>query len=107
MYFLQLVPTMYIDSSNQIVDTMQFSSYEHDTRVILEPGKRFWQPGIFFKYDFSPYVVTMKSERRSFSHFITTTCAVLGGVYVSVGRLQGLIDRLRGKKAHIEPITRS
>lgn len=94
-YFLHLVPTLYIDSSNAVVDSLQFSAYEHDIHVILEPGKRFWQPGIFFKYEFSPYVATMKEERRSVAKFLTATCAVLGGVFVSVGQLSGLAVRIR------------
>lgn len=106
IYFLQLVPTLYIDSSNNVVDSLQFSAYEHDIKVVLEPGKRFWQPGIFFKYDFSPYVATVKEERRSVAHFITSTCAVLGGIFVSVGTLRGIADRLRGFVPRIEPITR-
>jgi hypothetical protein len=38
-------------------------------------------------YDLSPITVTIKEERRSFLHFITRLCAVLGGTFALTGNV--------------------
>ena len=40
---------------------------------------------VYFLYDLSPITVTIKEERRSFLHFITRLCAVLGGTFALTG----------------------
>lgn len=42
-------------------------------------------PAVYFLYDLSPITVTIKEERRSFLHFITRLCAVLGGTFALTG----------------------
>lgn len=42
---------------------------------------------VFFLYDLSPITVTIVEERRSFLHFITRLCAVLGGTFALTGFL--------------------
>lgn len=46
---------------------------------------------VYFLYDLSPITVTIKEERRSFLHFITRLCAVLGGTFALTGLSQPLI----------------
>ena len=40
---------------------------------------------VYFVYDLSPIVVTVKEHRRNFGHFITRLCAVLGGTFAVTG----------------------
>lgn len=40
---------------------------------------------VYFLYDLSPITVTIKEERRSFLHFLTRLCAVLGGTFALTG----------------------
>lgn len=40
---------------------------------------------VYFVYDLSPIVVTIKENRRNFGHFITRLCAVLGGTFAVTG----------------------
>lgn len=42
---------------------------------------------VYFLYDLSPITVTIREERRSFLHFITRLCAVLGGTFALTGLL--------------------
>jgi hypothetical protein len=47
-----------------------------------------WVPlfaAVYFLYDLSPITVTIREERRSFLHFITRLCAVLGGTFALTG----------------------
>lgn len=45
----------------------------------------FFSTAVYFLYDLSPITVTIKEERRSFLHFITRLCAVLGGTFALTG----------------------
>jgi len=45
----------------------------------------FHDTAVYFLYDLSPITVTIKEERRSFLHFITRLCAVLGGTFALTG----------------------
>ncbi|KAL9319502.1 hypothetical protein ACSQ67_011341 [Phaseolus vulgaris] len=56
---------------------------------------------VYFLYDLSPITVTIKEERRSFLHFITRLCAVLGGTFAVTGMLDRWMYRL------IEALTKS
>lgn len=42
-------------------------------------------PAITLKYDFSPIMVQIKEQHRSFLQFITSLCAIVGGVFVVSG----------------------
>lgn len=44
-----------------------------------------YDAAVYFLYDLSPIIVTIKEERRSFLHFITRLCAVLGGTFALTG----------------------
>ena len=42
------------------------------------------------RYDFSPIMVRLIETRRSFLYFLTSVCAILGGVFA----LSGIIDTI-------------
>ncbi|KAI0501356.1 hypothetical protein KFK09_016301 [Dendrobium nobile] len=85
-YYIKIVPTEYRYLNKDVLPTNQFSVAEYF--VPLKDADRSW-PAIFFLYDLSPIAVTIKEERRSFLHFITRLCAVLGGTFA----LTGMLDR--------------
>ncbi|TFK74814.1 Sec1-like protein [Pluteus cervinus] len=37
-------------------------------------------PGVFFNFEISPILVVHSESRQSFAHFLTSTCAIVGGV---------------------------
>lgn len=83
-YFVQIVPTRYIYSNGKELITNQYSVTQQN--VIVDPTARtFQQPGIFFKYELSPYTVTYHEKHKSFGHFVTSLCAIIGGIYVVAG----------------------
>lgn len=85
-YYLKIVPTEYQYLRGDTMKTNQFSVNEYFTP--LKNYDHNW-PAVYFIYDLSPISVTIKEERRSFTHFITRLCAVLGGTFA----LTGLLDR--------------
>ena len=47
-------------------------------------------PGIFFTYELAPVMVKYSEKEKSFGHFATGLCAIIGGVFT----VAGLIDKL-------------
>ncbi|WOL19599.1 endoplasmic reticulum-Golgi intermediate compartment protein 3 isoform X1 [Canna indica] len=97
-YYIKIVPTEYRYLSKEVLPTNQFSVTEYF--VPKRANDRLW-PAVFFLYDLSPITVTIKEERRSFLHFLTRLCAVLGGTFA----LTGMLDRWMYR--FIEAITKS
>lgn len=46
---------------------------------------------MFFFYDLSPIKVSYKEERRSFLTFVTSACAIVGGVFTVSGILDATV----------------
>uniref|UniRef100_A0A803LRQ7 Endoplasmic reticulum-Golgi intermediate compartment protein 3 n=1 Tax=Chenopodium quinoa TaxID=63459 RepID=A0A803LRQ7_CHEQI len=85
-YYIKIVPTEYRYTSKDVLPTNQFSVTEYFSP--MKDFDRTW-PAVYFLYDLSPITVTIREERRSFLHFLTRLCAVLGGTFA----LTGLLDR--------------
>jgi hypothetical protein len=47
--------------------------------------------GVFFLYDLSPIMVKFTEARRSFTHFLTGLCAIIGGVFTVAGIIDSFI----------------
>ncbi|KAK1404805.1 Endoplasmic reticulum vesicle transporter [Heracleum sosnowskyi] len=90
-YYIKVVPTEYNYLSKEILPTNQFSVTEYFSP--MHEFDRTW-PAVYFLYDLSPIIVTIKEERRSFLHFITRLCAVLGGTFAVTGMLDRWMYRL-------------
>ncbi|KAJ7960193.1 Endoplasmic reticulum-Golgi intermediate compartment protein 3 [Quillaja saponaria] len=101
-YYIKIVPTEYRYISKEVLPTNQFSVTEYFSP--MNEFDRSW-PGVYFLYDLSPITVTIKEERRSFLHFLTRLCAVLGGTFA----LTGMLDRwmYRFLETFTKPNTRS
>ncbi|KAH9306857.1 hypothetical protein KI387_011261, partial [Taxus chinensis] len=90
-YYVKVVPTNYKYLSREVLPTNQFSVTEYF--VQMKEYDRTW-PAVYFLYDLSPITVTIREERRSFTHFITRLCAVLGGTFALTGMLDRWMYRL-------------
>ena len=91
-YYIKVVPTEYRYISKEVLPTNQFSVTEYFSPINTQNG-RTW-PAVYFLYDLSPITVTIREERRSFFHFITRLCAVLGGTFAVTGMLDRWMYRL-------------
>jgi len=93
-YFVKVVPTLYRTARGHEIDTNQFSVTEHYKK---SEGAMRGLPGVFVFYDLSPIKVHFTEERRSFLQFLTSVCAIIGGVFT----VSGLIDSFvyHGQKA--------
>jgi len=106
IYYIRLVPTVYIDGSN-IIHTYQYSVTNH-TDVVNLGTFSLQLPGIFFKYDFSPMLVQLERREKYFTHFLTRLCAIIGGTWVVLGliysSLQSAVDHLKKKRIKADVI---
>lgn len=90
-YFLKVVSTQFRDLKGNAVRTHQYSAtqFERDLSkgsqgdtpqgVHIQHGVT-GVPGAFFNFEISPILVVHSETRQSFAHFITSTCAIVGGV---------------------------
>ena len=51
----------------------------------------FLRAGLFFYYEFSPIRVRLGDQPRSFSHFLTSVCAIVGGVFTVMGMVDACV----------------
>lgn len=49
------------------------------------------EPSIDFKYDLSPISIVVQRERMSLYRFVTSSCAIIGGVFTVIGLLESIL----------------
>jgi hypothetical protein len=106
-YFLKVVPTIYENIAGDRIVTNQFSVTEHYRALPPidhnKPGHEHGLPGIYFVYDISPIMVQYQERRKSFTHFLTGVCAIVGGVFTVAGIVDSLIyHSLRSLQKKVE-----
>jgi len=85
-HLIQLVPSIYEYWNGQSVEGYQYAVHTNYKYFSLQ-GVSFPLPGLFIKWDISPFVVKYRETGRSFAHFLTRVCAVTGGIFVVLGLL--------------------
>jgi len=101
-YFLKVVSTQFRTLDNRIVNSHQYSttSFERDlsegsqgdTAEGIHVQHGFGGvPGAFFNFEISPILVVHSDTRQSFAHFITSTCAIIGGVLTVASLLDSVL----------------
>ncbi|KAL4218267.1 Endoplasmic reticulum-Golgi intermediate compartment protein 3 [Mactra antiquata] len=88
-YFIKVVPTTYTNVNGKTVATNQFSATKH-AKIISALGDS-GLPGLFVTYELSPMMVKYTEKRRSFMHFLTGVCAIIGGVFTVAGLIDSMI----------------
>eukprot|EP01114_Cavostelium_apophysatum_P014486 TRINITY_DN3775_c0_g1_i2.p1 TRINITY_DN3775_c0_g1~~TRINITY_DN3775_c0_g1_i2.p1 ORF type:complete len:390 (-),score=81.18 TRINITY_DN3775_c0_g1_i2:57-1226(-) len=100
-YFVKIVPTVYESLNSAILNTNQFSVTEH-FKPLSGDGSH-GLPGVFFMYELSPIMVKFTESRKSFAHFLTGVCAIIGGVFTVAGLVDSMIYQgMRTLKKKVE-----
>lgn len=95
-YFLSVVPTIYTqDLSNAFGTSTVFTNQYAVTEQSHIIGER-QVPGIFFKYDIEPMLLTVEESRESFLRFVVKVVNVFSGVLVAGHWGYTLTDWARG-----------
>ncbi|XP_072175388.1 endoplasmic reticulum-Golgi intermediate compartment protein 3-like [Diadema setosum] len=91
-YFVKIVPTTYTKLDKTVTRTNQYSVTRHEKQVTttFSAGEH-GLPGIFVLYELSPLMVRFTEKQRSFMHFLTGVCAIIGGVFTVAGLIDSMI----------------
>uniref|UniRef100_A0A6B2L6T7 Endoplasmic reticulum vesicle transporter C-terminal domain-containing protein n=1 Tax=Arcella intermedia TaxID=1963864 RepID=A0A6B2L6T7_9EUKA len=82
-YYTQVVSTIYEDKTG-IINTNQYSVTEYMEVLRRDNFGGFvgrGVPGLFFMYELSPISIDYVFHQKSFLHFLTNLCAIIGGVF--------------------------
>ncbi|KAI8868046.1 endoplasmic reticulum-golgi intermediate compartment protein 3-like protein [Ramicandelaber brevisporus] len=92
-YFLKVVATEIKYLNGQTTHTNQYSvtTHERDIRSDLPGRPLFGLPGIYVMFDISPMLVTYVETRRSLASFLTSLCAIIGGIYTVASILDSFV----------------
>ncbi|BEI93144.1 uncharacterized protein CcaverHIS019_0507720 [Cutaneotrichosporon cavernicola] len=105
--FVKVVSTTFVYLNGDEIPTNQYSvtSYERDLAMGNRPSRdddgrvtsHHTQaiPGVFINYEISPMKVIHTETRQSFAHFVTSTCAIVGGVLTVASLLDAAIFNSR------------
>ena len=93
-YFLKIVPTTYEYLDGRIVNNTYQYSVTRSAKKISSQGPMGSQlPGIFISYEIAPIMVKFIEKSKSFSHFLTSCCAIIGGLFTVAGMLDAAVFR--------------
>ncbi|KAL7584153.1 protein disulfide isomerase-like 5-4 isoform X1 [Lactuca sativa] len=83
-HYLQVVKTEVMGLSHQLIENYEYTAH---TSLIHAPSI----PAAKFHLQFSPMQVLITENSKSFSHFITNLCAIIGGVFTVAGILDSIL----------------
>ncbi|CAF0810056.1 unnamed protein product [Adineta ricciae] len=93
-YYVKIVPSTYVFLNKTELRTNQYSVTKHRKviRNIVE-GNSHELPGTFFTYEISAIMVKFVEKQRSLAQFLTSSCAIIGGVFTVSGLIDAFIYR--------------
>lgn len=89
-YYIKLVPTLFT-GADRVVYTHQYSVTDNAKNVMVRKGELAGLPGVFFVYEFTPFMVQKIEKVMPFSHFCTSVCAIMGGVFTVAGLIDAIL----------------
>ncbi|TFY83867.1 hypothetical protein EWM64_g143 [Hericium alpestre] len=101
-YFVKVVSTQFRTLGGKVVNSHQYSvtHFERDLSqgvggatndgVQVQHGVS-GIPGAFINFEISPILVRHEETRQSFAHFLTSTCAIVGGVLTVASILDSVL----------------
>jgi hypothetical protein len=90
-YYIKLVPTLFNGRDNRIVYTHQYSVTDNEKNVMVRKGELAGLPGVFLVYEFTPFMVQKIEKPQPLSHFLTSVCAIIGGVFTVAGMIDAAL----------------
>ncbi|CAF3562418.1 unnamed protein product [Rotaria sp. Silwood1] len=93
-YYVKVVPSTYVFLNQTQLITNQYSVTKHKKIIknIFDSSDH-QIPGIFFTYEISAIMVKFIEQKRSLAHFLTSLCAIIGGVFTVSSLIDAFIYR--------------
>jgi len=90
-YYIKLVPTVFTDHWGNEVYTNQYSVTDSSRNVQVRAGELSGLPGVFFVYDFCPFLMAKTETVKPWSYIFTSMCAIIGGVFTIASLLEMVV----------------
>lgn len=91
-YDIHIIPTLYKEDGTDQIAGNQYSVTEHSKGMNVEKMEHeTLPPGLYLKYDFTPFEVRVTNSRKSMWHFVTECCAIIGGIFAFTGMLDNVV----------------
>ena len=92
-YFLKIIPTTYEYLNGRVINNTYQYSVARSAKLLNQQIFGAELPGVFVSYELSPIMIKYIERSKSFSHFITSCCAIIGGLFTVAGMLDALTYR--------------
>jgi hypothetical protein len=90
-YFIKIVPTEFDFMNGKQTRTFQYSVSKQDQLVNQNGGL----PGVFFMLDHSPMRIIYSETRPNFGSFLTSICAIIGGIFSVASIIDSVLYRAK------------
>lgn len=93
-YYIRLIPTIFLDERDPVSTqrySHQYSSTEASRNVLVNAEQLAGLPGVFLVYEFSPFLVQKRIAYVPFTHFLTSLCVIIGGIFTITRALDQLM----------------
>lgn len=96
-HYIKVVETTFNFGSGEVVDTYTYTTnshqYKDDSQIAAAK----------FTYDLSPMAIVVSETRQPFYKFLTSVCAIIGGVFTVIGLIDSMVyHSLRTFKKKVE-----
>lgn len=94
MYTVKIIPTTYVDYRGNTLHTNQYSftKVEREVKKFDHTMTKDTIPGVFFMYDLSSFRVRVTETSKPFRKFLTSLCAIVGGVFTISGIVASVLQ---------------
>jgi len=94
-YDIHVIPTRYEEDGKDDISSHQYSVTEYVKSIDQRQRHQdLVAVGFWANYDFTPFEVKVSKFRKSFMHFLTECCAILGGIFAFTGMLDNFSYRI-------------
>ncbi|KAI3673784.1 hypothetical protein L6452_39914 [Arctium lappa] len=83
-HYLQVVKTEVMSSSHQLIEEYDYTAHSSLVHAHIIPVAK-------FHFEPSPMQILVTENEKSFPHFITNICAIIGGIFTVAGILDSLL----------------
>jgi thiol-disulfide isomerase/thioredoxin len=87
VHYIKVVTNSYVQTSGDAISVYKYTAHSNE---YLETDDL---PSIMFRYDLSPMSVKITEDAIPFYHFVTSACAIIGGVFTVIGIIDQLIHQ--------------
>jgi thiol-disulfide isomerase/thioredoxin len=88
VHYLKVVTKLLKHAADSMADLLVYKYTVHSNLYETGPKEA---PSIEFKYDLSPISIVVQQERMPLYRFITSSCAIIGGVFTVIGLIENAI----------------